>query len=82
MLEHGQEIAAARAEVGRLLSKNRKRRTRAASELDEAREELRDLLGRGDKLGLPVAEMARIASVSRETAHKLLRDVRSQEGEG
>jgi DNA invertase Pin-like site-specific DNA recombinase len=64
-----------RAEIDAALERNRKRRNRARYETDEAREELAELLARGLSLPWPfkIAEMARTADISRETAHKLLR---------
>jgi hypothetical protein len=64
-----------RAEIGAALDRNRQRRNRAQYETDEAREELAELLARGLSLPRPfkIAEMARTADISRETAHKLLR---------
>ena len=50
---------------------NRERRAQAAAEVAAARDELRALLiDAGKRIG--VAEMARIAGVSRDTAHRLL----------
>jgi hypothetical protein len=64
-----------RQEVLDALDRNRKRRNRLEWEIDEARQELAQLLVRGASLpwALKIAEMARAAGVSRETAHKLLR---------
>jgi len=55
------------------LQANRVRRERAMVELEQARAELARLLVVGRRKGLTIAEMARAAAVSRETAHKLLR---------
>lgn len=57
------------------LDVNRKRRQKAEGLLEDARGELADLLIQGTSLpwALKVAEMARAADISRETAHKLLR---------
>jgi hypothetical protein len=63
-----------RDEVERALAANRERLEAAAAERDAAREVLRALLARGKALGIPVAAMARAAGISRETAHKLLRE--------
>jgi hypothetical protein len=49
------------------------RRNRAQFEVDEAREELAELLVSGTELRLKIAPMAESAGISRETAHKLLR---------
>jgi transcriptional regulator of acetoin/glycerol metabolism len=61
------------AETDAALVANRERRERAASELDEARTELRALLAQGLAGGATVSAMARDAGISRETAHKILR---------
>lgn len=39
-----------------------------------ARDELRQMLTRGTRAGQDIADMARHAGISRETAHKLLRE--------
>jgi hypothetical protein len=52
---------------------NRTRREAASKEVDAARAELAGLLVRGQRDGLDVAGMSRLAGISRETAHKLLR---------
>jgi hypothetical protein len=62
------------AEIERALAYNRARREDARLELDAAREVLQALLVQGHRAGLTVAGMARAAGVSRETAHKLLRE--------
>ena len=54
---------------------NRERRESLAAEVASAREDLADLLVWGSNYGLDVAHMARMAGISRETAHKLLRQV-------
>ncbi len=59
------------------LAANRERRLQAQAELQAARDELRDLLVRGQAVALDVAAMARTASVSRDTAHRLLRQAGS-----
>jgi hypothetical protein len=64
------DVKALRAE----LAANRERREAAAVETEAAREVLRALLVRGRALGAPIAAMARAAGISRETAHKLLRE--------
>jgi hypothetical protein len=63
-----------RGEVERALAANRERREAGALETAAAREMLRALLVRGRALGVPIAAMARAAGISRETAHKLLRE--------
>jgi hypothetical protein len=62
-----------REEVVRALEANRERQQAAADEIEAVREILRALLARGRALGVPIAVMARAAGISRETAHKLLR---------
>jgi DNA-directed RNA polymerase specialized sigma24 family protein len=62
--------------IERTLAKNRRRREAARIELEAAREALRALLVRGRAIGLSVSAMARIAGISRDTAHKLLREAR------
>ena len=60
-------------ELAVALRKNRARRERVATELEASRRELQELLVRGDAPGV-IAEMARVAGISRETAYVLLRD--------
>ena len=60
-----------------LLTENAARREAARLELERARLELGDILRRGQEAGQSVSEMARLARVSRETAHKLLREARA-----
>jgi DNA-binding phage protein len=60
-------------EIERALAHNRDLRESARLELEGEREVLRALLVRGRTAGLTVAAMARAAGISRETAHKLLR---------
>jgi hypothetical protein len=60
-------------EIERALAHNRGLRESARLELEGEREVLRALLVRGRTAGLTVAAMARAAGISRETAHKLLR---------
>ncbi len=68
-----------RSELLRALEENRKRRQKAEGALMDARDDLTELLVRGKSLAWPlyVAEMSRAAEVSRETAHKLLREART-----
>jgi hypothetical protein len=56
------------------LRANAKRRKQAEAKLEAARLELAELLAAGKKAGLTVSQMAALASTSRETAHKLLRE--------
>jgi hypothetical protein len=67
-----------REEIERALGANRERIEAAAVELEAAREVLRTLLAHGRALSVPVAVMARAAGISRETAHKFLREERRQ----
>ena len=67
-----------REEIERALAANRERLEAAAAETAVAREVLRTLLARGRAHGVPVAVMARAAGISRETAHKFLREERRQ----
>jgi hypothetical protein len=60
----------------------RRRRENADRKVDETRQELGRLLLIGQRIGLEVASMARLAGVSRETAHKLLRVARVDQKEG
>ena len=61
------------AELRRRLERNRRRREKAAGEVDRSRDELARLLAAGKEAGLDVKAMAALAGVSRETAHTLLR---------
>ena len=63
-----------RAKVSARLRENRQRRALLAEKTVEIRAELRDLLVRGSKAALDVAEMARLAGISRDTAHRYLRE--------
>ena len=56
-----------------LFERNRQRRDRLAEQGADAREELVGLLTWGTSYGFEVAHMARMAGISRETAHKLFR---------
>jgi hypothetical protein len=69
-----------RNEIDAALERNRKRRNRAQYDVEQAREELAELLVRGVSLPWPlkIAAMARSADISRETAHKLLRRKREE----
>jgi hypothetical protein len=61
------------AELRRQLERNRRRRGKARTEVERARDELASLLKAGTAAGLEVKEMSALAGVSRETAHTLLR---------
>lgn len=63
-----------RATISARLRENRQRRALIAEKTAEIRAELRDLLVRGSKAALDVAEMARLAGTSRDTAHRYLRE--------
>jgi hypothetical protein len=75
-----------------LFERNRQRRDRLADQAADAREELVGLLIWGTSYGFDVAHMARMAGISRETAHKLFRqageltlrqqNIRREQGEG
>ena len=57
------------------LERNRHRRDEAQAELADARRELRELLNLGQSMeGMTVTRMVHFAGISRETAHKLLRE--------
>ncbi len=57
------------------LKANRKRRDRAAAEINAAREELQSLLVAGSTLyAFGVTALAHEAGVSRDTAHRLIRE--------
>jgi hypothetical protein len=58
------------------LRANRQRREKAHAEITAARRELQKLLVRGSNRGVDVAGMARVAGISRDTAHRLLRQAR------
>jgi hypothetical protein len=79
----GEDVRVADTNRGReailkALGRNRKRRDAAESELAAARDELRVLLVRGSRLELEVSAMARAAGISRETAHKALRETKKR----
>lgn len=63
-----------RATISARLRENSQRRALLAEKTAEIRTELRDLLVRGSKSALDVAEMARLAGISRDTAHRYLRE--------
>lgn len=63
-------------EILRALAKNRTVREETQAELDAEREVMRALIVRGRAAGLSVSAMAREAGISRETAHKLLREAK------
>jgi uncharacterized membrane protein len=61
-------------EIVRAIAENRRVREEAQLELEGEREVMRALIIRGHAAGLTVSAMARAAGVSRETAHKILRE--------
>jgi hypothetical protein len=60
--------------VAALLAGNRERREAASRELDSAKYELRTLLWRGQAAAMDVADMADEAGISRDTAHRILKE--------
>ncbi len=62
--------------ISQQLARNRAKREAAEATLESLRTELGSLLAQGRAAGLPVAVMSRTAGISRETAHKLLREER------
>jgi transcriptional regulator of acetoin/glycerol metabolism len=61
-------------EIIRAIAENRRVREEARLELEGEREVMAALLIRGRAAGLSVSAMARAAGISRETAHKILRE--------
>lgn len=57
-----------------LLEANADRRQRAEDELKAARQELQELLLRGQAAGIQVSKMARMGAISRDTAHRILKE--------
>jgi DnaJ-domain-containing protein 1 len=70
-------LAEERGAVPGLLVANKERRQRAAAEAQAARQELRDLLLRGQAAAMDVSDMADEAGVSRDTAHRILKEAGS-----
>lgn len=60
--------------VAALLAGNRERREAATREMDSAKDELRRLLWRGQAAAMDVADMAGEAGISRDTAHRILKE--------
>jgi hypothetical protein len=58
------------------LHENRERRERASAELEAAKQELQEFLLTGEEGGLNISLMASEAGISRDTAHRILREVR------
>jgi hypothetical protein len=71
------QFAEERGAVLSLLEENRERRKRAVEEVDAARKQLSELLLRGHAAGMEVAHMATSAGISRDTAHRTLKDAGS-----
>src|SRR5438876_5996454 len=67
-------LAEERGAVSALLDANRERRQVAAAEVAAAKNDLRNLLVRGHSTGMEVADMARRAGISRDTAHRILKE--------
>jgi AraC-like DNA-binding protein len=61
-------------EILRAIAENRRVRDEARLELEGERDVMRALLLRGRVAGLSVSAMAQAAGISRETAHKILRE--------
>jgi predicted HTH domain antitoxin len=61
-------------EITRAIAENRRVREEAQLELEGEREVMRALIIRGHAAGVTVSAMARLAGISRETAHKILRE--------
>jgi hypothetical protein len=66
-------VVSRRESIEERLRKNRARREKAEKELERARAELAKIV-RGGRDTLTVSAMAQLAGISRETAHKLLRN--------
>lgn len=67
-------IAEERGAVSSLLEANADRRDKADAELRAAKQELQELLLRGQRAGMTVTELARKGRTSRETAHRTLKE--------
>ena len=74
----GQAWVAARVSISTALDAIAERRRGAQAELQAARDELCELLARGQAVALDVTAMARAARGSRDTAHHLLHDAGSR----
>jgi hypothetical protein len=57
-----------------LLIANRSQREAIAAQLSAAKEELRSLLLRGHAISMEVSEMSKQAGISRDTAHRIIRE--------
>src|SRR5439155_860664 len=57
-----------------LLIANRREREAIATQLNAAKEELRSLLLRGHAISMEVSEMSKQAGISRDTAHRIIRE--------
>jgi hypothetical protein len=67
-------VAEERGAVSALLEANADRRDQAEAESRAAKQELQELLLRGHAAGIRVAEMARKGRISRDTAHRTLKE--------
>jgi hypothetical protein len=67
-------VAEERGAVSPLLEANADRREIAEAELRSAKQELKELLLRGHAAGMQVAEMSRKGRISRDTAHRILKE--------
>jgi hypothetical protein len=74
-------LAEERGAVSALLEANAGRREAAEVELRAARQALQDLLLRGHAAGMQVADMARKAQISRDTAHRALNATLKETGQ-
>jgi AraC-like DNA-binding protein len=74
-----EKIEAEQHTVMDALLDNRERREEARRDVEDARQELIGLLVRGKDARLDVSKMAREARISRETAHKLLRQAKGDD---
>jgi hypothetical protein len=74
-------LAEERGAVSALLEANAERRETAEAELRAARQGLQELLLRGHAAGMQVADMARKAQISRDTAHRALNQTLKETGE-
>jgi hypothetical protein len=57
-----------------LLIANRNQRAAIAAQMSAAKEELRSLLLRGHSISMEVSEMSKQAGISRDTAHRIIRE--------
>jgi hypothetical protein len=74
-------VAEERGAVSALLEANAERREVAEAEVRAARQGLQELLLRGHAAGMQVADMARKAQISRDTAHRALNQTLRETGQ-